>query len=154
MGTGLRRAKLLGAEEAQGFCGGRRPRAGGGRWYGPLLPRPAAPLLRAPASARGREDNSGHVTRKRDFVDVYVCRGSAGSLPRRGRELQRAAGFGVADHREAWEAAGEGRRVTGTCSESCPKCVYFPSSSYKVVAGGEAMPLSLSTIDNALEEEG
>lgn len=60
----------------------------------------------------------------------------------------------MADHREAWEAAGEGRRVTGTCSESCPKCVYFPSSSYKVVAGGEAMPLSLSTIDNALEEEG
>lgn len=58
---------------------GRGPSAAGGCCQGPGLLRPVMPFLLAPPvhpPARGRQGHSGHVTRKRDFVDL--CASAAG----------------------------------------------------------------------------
>lgn len=110
---------------AEGQAAGGRGRAGipwlpaspGGRrcCHGPPHPRPRRPSSARPRPSPGREENSGHVTRKRDFVDL--CVSGAGRLGRcwgeegDGSEPRACA---WADHSPAWERAGEGRRVTGT----------------------------------------
>lgn len=46
----------------------------------PLFLRLAAPFFRAPQLARGREGHSGHVTRKRDFVDLRASGARVGGV--------------------------------------------------------------------------
>lgn len=91
------------------------------------------------------------MTRKRDFVDR--CVSGAGRLGRCLGEEGDGSGpqaSAWADQSEAWERAGESRRVTGTSWESCSKFVSSLSSSYREVWGGAG---HASEFDNALEEK-
>ena len=130
-----------GRPSSRGPRKGRDPAAaaspgGSRRCHGPPHPKSLRPSSARPPPVGGREENSGHVTRKRDFVDR--CVSGAGWLDRcLGEEGDgsRPQASAWADHSEAWERAGE-RRVTGTSRESCSKFVSSPSSSYGEVWGG------------------
>lgn len=122
---------------------------------GPAPGTRGAPPPRSPRPPAGGRKNSGHVTRKRDFVDV--CVSDAGR--RGGRQGERGdsswpPGSAWTDHREAWERAGKGRRVTGTSWESWPNL--FPPAPHPINKPGarEGTPLRPCSVGNALEEKG
>lgn len=137
LGTELPQAKPRaggrgGDEERQGSCGRPPPPGGRRRGHGPPHPRLRRPSSARPPPVRGREENSGHVTRKRDFVDLRVSgAGRQGGPPGRGRGRQRAAGSAWADRREE----GESGSGAGTSWESFSHFVPSLFSSLQQVSG-------------------